>query len=301
MAAATVVTIAVASVLALSADPIAATVSDAPPTPYPPRVTLITDSVGGVLFWVTAARDELGRGLDFHLETKTCRKLVSAGCYSYGEVPPSVLETVQTLGHDLGYLVVVDVGYNDFAEDYDKGLDAVMGALAAAGVERVVWVTLHEGQGTWAEINAQIRAARARWPQLTVADWAPVSAGEPSWFVDAAHMNDVGATGFVHFLRPVVLDACGAACVPPEATATMLVPAVRAHQATLRWSGNSFATAYDVGVRREGGAWRTVATQLKAMSFRVHGVPGAKMQARIRARDVDGIAGRWSEPRPFRL
>ena len=46
-----------------------------------------------------------------------------------------------------------------------------------------------------------IRAASRRWPQLTVVDWAAVSAGKP-WFVDTVHMNYDGAVAFAEFLRP---------------------------------------------------------------------------------------------------
>ena len=77
----------------------------------------------------------------------------------------------------------VDVGYNDFSSTYADGLDEVMAALVAAGVERVGWITLEEFQGTWKEINDVIRAAPERWPQLTVVDWAAASAGK-AWFVD---------------------------------------------------------------------------------------------------------------------
>lgn len=268
---------------------------------YPPRVTMITDSVGGVLFWVASQRERLAQGLDFRLEAKTCRKLVSPGCYAYEEVPPSVLETVAKLGPELGHLVIVYVGYNDVAESYADGLDTVMGALTAQGVERVVWVTLHESQQTWAQINDQIRAGPKRWPQLVVADWAPVAAREPSWFVDGAHMNDLGAEGFVTFLRPVVLEACGTACVPPEATATMLAPVVRRGHVTLRWSGNPFARTYDVALRQTGGAWRTIVARLARQTYRAHGIPGARMQARVRAHDDSGVAGSWSPPQSFRL
>ncbi|MDX6475671.1 MAG: hypothetical protein QOH95_1182, partial [Gaiellaceae bacterium] len=79
-----------------------------------PRVTVLTDSVGGVLYWVTSARDELGRRLDLQLEQQTCRKLVEPGCPAYGvDEPESALATVQRLGAGLGRIVVVNVGYND--------------------------------------------------------------------------------------------------------------------------------------------------------------------------------------------
>ena len=179
-----------------------------------PRVTMITDSVGGALYWDTYAQSVLAYGLDLRVETKTCRRLVETGCPAYGERPPSALETIQSLGHELGPVVVIDVGYNDHAEGYADGLDTVMRALVAAGVQHVVWVTLEETQDVWVDIDAQIRAAPERWPQLVVADWAPVSAGKP-WFVDLVHMNAAGALAFARFLRPIVLGACGPQCTPP--------------------------------------------------------------------------------------
>ena len=221
-----------ALLLALGAQPSAASTHSMTPVArpgvagaagvYPPRVTLIADSVGGVLFWAVPQRERLAKGLDFRLEVKTCRKLVSDGCYAYGEVPPSALDSVAALGQELGHLVVVDVGYNDLADGYAEGLDTVMAALVGAGVERVIWVTLSESQSTWVEINDQIRAAPARWPQLVVADWAPIAQREPSWFADGPHMNQIGADGFVDFLRPAIFAACGNACIPPEATATIV-------------------------------------------------------------------------------
>ena len=266
---------------------------------YPPRVTMIADSVGGVLFWAVPQRDELGKGLDFRLEVKTCRKLVSAGCYAFGEVPTSALDVVTTLGAELGHLVVVDVGYNDPAEGYAADMDTVMAALVAAGVERVVWVTLRESQVPWVQINDQIRAAPARWPQLVVADWAPVAEAHPSWFVDEAHMNELGAEGLVGLLRPAIFAACGSACVPPEATATITGLVSRPGTITLRWRGNAFAQTYDVAVRPAGGAWRILAARLVATAFRVRGVRSARMQARVRARDEAGAPGTWSPPRAF--
>ena len=48
---------------------------------------------------------------------------------------------------------MIDVGYNDQAEDYAAHLDEVMQALLAAGVRQVVWVTLEEAQEQWGRIN----------------------------------------------------------------------------------------------------------------------------------------------------
>jgi hypothetical protein len=272
-----------------------------PPAPMGPHVTVITDSVGGVLFWATREQEQLGEGLDLQLETKTCRRLVAPGCFAYDEVPPSALQTVLELGSALGPVVVVDVGYNDLADGYAAGLDRVMAALRATAVQRVVWVTLAETEPAWAQINEQIHAAPARWPQLVVADWAPVAAAHPEWLVDHAHMNELGAAGFASFLRPIVLAAAGIAPAEQRATAVLLAPTVKEHRARLRWRGNTYARAYEVAVRRGGGAWRTVASRARGTSMLVDGLTGIRMEARVRALDASGLAGPWSQPRAFRL
>jgi hypothetical protein len=187
----------------------------APPGPPGPRVTMITDSVGGALYWLTEARAALASGFDFDLETKTCRKLVEPGCGAYGDpAPVSALETVRALGTALGPILVIDVGYNDRSDSYAASLDEVMGAAVAAGVQHVIWLTLEEREGVWAESNAQIWAATTRWPELTVADWAAASAGQP-WFVDEAHLNSVGGAALGAFIRPFLIAACGSSCATP--------------------------------------------------------------------------------------
>jgi hypothetical protein len=269
-----------------------------------PRVTLITDSVGGVLFWAADARAELAQGLDLRLETKTCRKLVATGCFAYGETPPSALETIQALGAELGPLVVIDVGYNDRPDDYGAGLDSVMQALLAAGVKQVIWVTLEETEDVWVENNAIIRDAPKRWPQLVVADWAPVAAANPSWFVDLAHMNGEGGLGFARFLRPIILTTCGPPCAPPApatAQATMLPPTVGTSVAVIRWRGNEVARTYDLAVKRSTSFWRTLASRLKTTSYRLRGRPGEQLQVRVRARDAADKPGPWSTPRRIRF
>ena len=100
---------------------------------------------------------------------------------------------------------MIDVGYNDTADTYSAGLDEVMQALLANGVQRVVWVTLEEQEDVWLSINEQIRAAPARWPQLVVADWGPSATGQP-WLKDVAHLNHDGGVALGQFLRPVVLS-----------------------------------------------------------------------------------------------
>jgi hypothetical protein len=177
-----------------------------------PRVTLISDSVGGVLFWQRDARDELARGIDLRVDIRTCRRLVTDGCVYDGERPPSALDAIRDLAPALGRVAVIDVGYNDAPSGFAAGIDRVMRGLLDAGVDQVVWITLRERRPSWAEINDQIRQAPKRWPQLTVGDWELESHADDDWFADGIHMNWIGGAAFGGFLRPLVIAACGAAC-----------------------------------------------------------------------------------------
>ena len=258
------------------------------------RVTVITDSVGGVLYWVTEARARFARGLDLDLETKTCRKLVDPGCAAYDDPsPPSALETIVARGAQLGPTVVIDVGYNDRADVYGSQLDEVMQALIAAGVHHVVWVTLKEAQESWALINAQIRAAPARWPQLIVADWAQ-AADEKAWFVDGVHMTEEGGLAFAEFLRPFALQACGQPCAPPPPLAIT----------TLRLPAGHKDTRYAMALSAHGGVtpyrWSVIGfprgLRLSVDGW-ITGVPRTEGISRIRL----SVRDAWDEERVIEL
>jgi len=180
-----------------------------------PRATMISDSVGAAFLWHPEARVYLAEGFDFRLQALACRRLAVPGCPVDGVNPPSALETIRTLGDELGRVVVMVVGYNDPPDEYASGFDSVMQALLTAHVERVIWVTLNEHEDVWIENNTIIRTAAGRWPELVVADWAPLAGEHPDWFDDVAHLNAAGAMGFAHLLRPLILDGLSAT-VPPQ-------------------------------------------------------------------------------------
>jgi hypothetical protein len=103
-------------------------------------------------------------------------------------------------------VVVVNVGYNDWAAVYD--VDRVMKALRAAGVRAVIWVTLREASSyasLYAQSNARIRAASRRWKTLTVADWNAYSKGKPWFAADGLHPTATGAVALARLLRPLVV------------------------------------------------------------------------------------------------
>lgn len=171
------------------------------------RVTLVGDSVSASLLYSPSARAFLSRGFDLRLDLAVCRRLVAPSCAYRGRTPSTALGAVRGLGHSLGQVLVVSVGYNDDAHSFARGIDELMRAATADGARRVVWVTLSQRRSTYDWINLSIRAAAKRWPQLEVADWNAYSAGKPWFGGDGLHLTGAGADGLVRLLRPAILAA----------------------------------------------------------------------------------------------
>ena len=89
-------------------------------------------------------------------------------CPDDGVRPPNVVEP-EELGGELGSVVVVAVGYNDY-ENIQREHRGQRSGSSAVGVEHVVWVTLREGRSSWARMN-DIAQAAARHPEMSVVDW----------------------------------------------------------------------------------------------------------------------------------
>src|SRR5207344_65910 len=111
-------------------------------------------------------------GIDLRLELSPCRKLVPPGCPYMGERPPSVLAVVKssTLAQ-LGNIVIVNVGYNDPANNYETDMAQVANALVDLGVAHIIWVTVREQTDDYRTINDVIKSQAPRWPQMQIADW----------------------------------------------------------------------------------------------------------------------------------
>jgi hypothetical protein len=169
-----------------------------------PRVTVIGDSITASFDYVPAAKRYLGKGLDLRSDAVVCRRLVAASCVFKGTTPATALQVIGAQGRSLGPVVVVNVGYNDWAAVYD--VDRVMRALAGAGVTTAIWVTLRETTPNYAQNNARIRDAARRWrKRLVVADWNAHSRGKPWFREDGLHLTGSGAIGLARLLRPLVL------------------------------------------------------------------------------------------------
>ncbi len=170
-----------------------------------PEVSVFSDSVGEALDYLPNPTAAVADGWSVVLDLKVCRRLVAAPCPPN---PPSALQSIRSQPGSLGDIVVIDVGYNDWAQVYD--IPQVMRALRARGVRRVVWVNLREAESGYGSINAMIRRAARRDPMIEVADWNGASAGQ-SWFAaDGVHLSPRGGTALAAFLTTQVDTAIAA-------------------------------------------------------------------------------------------
>jgi len=197
-----------AAFVVLAAASLAGSTAAAARSPLP--VTFVGDSVPASISYIPAAQALLRRGLKVRLDLRVCRRLVQPSCTYQGATPPSALQAVQGYGRSLGRVLIVDVGYNESAHGYRRGIDRIMRSALAQGAAGVVWVTLRETRTIYHQTNVAIAAAAKRWPQLLVADWNAFSTGKPWFGDDGLHLTTTGATALATFLRSYVWKAAAA-------------------------------------------------------------------------------------------
>ena len=169
------------------------------------RVTIFGDSQLTAVGYTPNARETLGKGVDLDLRAAVCRRLVQSSCPYQGVRPPTVLDEVRDTKTALGSNVVILVGYNDYEDQYGKDVGAVMRALVARDVKRVLWLTLTEGRSSWVRMNADLLTVAKAWPQLEVLDWK--QAAGPSWFSGGdIHLSYEGAVGLAEYVHAALLE-----------------------------------------------------------------------------------------------
>jgi len=174
------------------------------------KVTVFGDSVADRMQRNPVALAALNDGFTLNLQTRGCRRLVAPSCTIVGSsgTPTSLLPLVRHLGHRIGKIAVVDIGYNDTPTHYNQDLDRVMRALERAGVQTVVWLTLRDPHRVYAISNADIFLEPREWPGFVIADWARFSDGHPDWFeADGTHLSYRGAAHLGLFIHSVLLHA----------------------------------------------------------------------------------------------
>lgn len=124
-----------------------------------------------------------------------------------------------------GDYAIVAGGYNYPYWDparFDRSIDAMVDELVRAGSKHVFWVTLREVKpqfvsgSAWTQVqpyywyfptvNAHLRSALDRHPQLSLIDWAAL-ADRPGLTYDAIHLNTYGAHEYANLVSDTVQTA----------------------------------------------------------------------------------------------
>ncbi len=250
------------------------------------RVTVFGDSAATSMAYDPEARRILGRGIDLRLEVAACRRVGDLSCPYDGERPPNVIERAATLGPELGRVVVVIVGYNDYEARYAQHIEDALATFRRAGVERVLWATLRAERQSYLTMNEAILAAARRSPAMTVLDWNELSRGRPDWIQeDGIHLTDLGAQAMARMISDTLV-ALGDAPRIPSAVSVVSRPSTvgrlrKAITVRLRASGGA-------GVYRWTHAGGTLPRGLKLrVDGRIVGVPTRAGTFRLRVRAID--------------
>lgn len=169
--------------------------------------TFVGDSVPASIDYVPAAQKVIEKGLKIKLDLKVCRRLVAPSCTYQGVTPPTALSTVKSYGSDLGDVLIVDVGYNDYSGTYRDDMQAIIKQADQQGVKGIVWVTMRQARSSYDWTNHVIHSEARRYPNVVVADWNALSTGKPWFGPDGLHLTDSGATNLARFLRPFIYQA----------------------------------------------------------------------------------------------
>jgi hypothetical protein len=181
-----------------------------------PHVTIFGDSVSESLINYVPARRKFADGLDVDWEIEPCRRLAQESCPFNGVRPPTVLDVVQDKGSRLGSTVIVAVGYNDFEDTYAANIADVIAALRKAGVDRVLWLTLHAARHSYLNMNDDIALAAAKYPQMRVIDWNGYSRTHDDWFQDdGIHLQADGANAMATLIHTTLVQL---GVIVPETT-----------------------------------------------------------------------------------
>jgi hypothetical protein len=256
------------------------------------RVTVFGDSAATAMAYDPAAKRTLSRGIDLKLELAACRRLGDTSCPYDGVRPPNVIDRATELGGELGPVVVVAVGYNDYEANYTENIENAMAVFRMAGVQHVLWATLRASRQSYANMNDMIRAAAKKYPEITVLDWDGESRDEPDWVQpDGIHLTPTGAEAMASMIEDALVQLGVTPKAPPPA------PPRRALAIASRTLPTGHAgRRYVATLRAVGGKapyrWTRTAGSLApglrlAANGRLTGVPGKTGTFRLRVRVAD--------------
>ena len=243
---------------------------------------MIGDSVLTAVVWNNAPLSILEDGFDVNMQVGVCRTLTGRSCPFEGTRVPTLVELVRTLGPQLGPNVVVEVGYNDPPDTFAQSVEQAVSALLGAGVQRILWVNLHEWQPQYPAMNHVLDDAARRHPEMTLLDWRTYSRNKWSWFQgDGIHLTYAGAVAMATFLHDSVTEV-----LSPLAVAETTAPAA------------TVGRPYDLTFTATGGIpsyrWSESGVRLRGLrllaSGRLYGTPtrAGRVSLQIRVTDSFG-------------
>ena len=257
----------------------------------PVRVTVFGDSAATAMAYDPDAKRTLGRGIDLRLEVAACRRLGDTSCPYDGVRPPNVIDRATALGSEMGPVVVVNVGYNDFEANYADNIEQALMVFRKAGVEHVLWLTLRAERQSYLSMNGMIAAAAQKHPEMTVVDWNAQARNNPAWLQpDGIHLTPLGAEGMAALVNDALVQL-GVAPRPVAPPARKLL-AITSRSLPLGHLGRVYAARLQaVGGTapyrwlRSGGS---IAPGVRlTTSGRLTGVPKRTGSYRLRAKVVD--------------
>ncbi len=256
------------------------------------RVTVFGDSAATAMAYDADAKRTLSRGIDLRLEVAACRRLGDLSCPYDGVRPPNVIDRAKELGAQLGPVVVVIVGYNDYEANYAQNIDDAMAVFRKAGVQHVLWATLRAGRESYVDMNGMIVAAAKKYPEISVLDWDGIARQNPSWLQpDGIHLTPSGADGMAGMIEDALV---GLGVVPkPTPPQPRRLLSIASRALPKAHEGRRYAVALRAVGGRAPYRWSRTAGGLApglrlAANGRLTGVPSRKGSFLLRVRVVDG-------------
>jgi hypothetical protein len=254
------------------------------------RVTVFGDSAATAMAYDPEAKKVLARGIDLRLEVAACRRVGETSCPYDGVRPPNVIDRATELGRELGGVVAVIVGYNDYESTYAENIEAALATFRRAGVERVLWATLRAERQSYLSMNEAIVAAARKHPEMTVLDWNAAARAKPDWLQpDGIHLTPAGANGMAAMINDTLVQL-GVAPRPAAApTRRLLTIESRALPSAHR------GRQYSARLRATGGTapyrWARIGGTLAGLHVsadgRLAGLPSRSGTFKLRLRVVD--------------
>jgi peptidoglycan hydrolase-like protein with peptidoglycan-binding domain len=185
--------------------------------PDRPRIGLLGDSTLAGVRWA----DDYGslERFNYVFDAQSCRRTVERSCWSREQLrPDNAITALRDHRDRWGQVLVVMMGYNDSASQFDDGVEEIVAEARRQGIGQVVWLSLrtkgvdyeeplHKANGsTYRSANRSLYAAAAHEAgYLQVADWASASADRPEWFgPDGVHLSPEGVDALTEFIATQV-------------------------------------------------------------------------------------------------